>query len=40
MTDTIFLLVKVVINHAHVKAHDAINDYSNRRFASLPIRKT
>lgn len=26
MTDTIFLLVKVVINHTHVKVHDAINE--------------
>lgn len=26
MTDTIYLLVKVVINHTHVKVHDALNE--------------
>ncbi|WPV01921.1 hypothetical protein SNE26_09060 [Mucilaginibacter sp. cycad4] len=26
MTDTIFLLVKVIVNHTHVKVHDAINE--------------
>lgn len=30
MTDIIFLLVKVVINHTHVQVHEAINELQQK----------